>query len=258
MGLLLAGSSGGCRDGAGPPTGDNPAKQPAVASPIWPHGDGLAELYAGWLGAPPIAVYLTEDQSLEIIREELARGGVHLAPPGTSPPTIHVPYVRWTTEHEWVSEDFRCVPAEARLPFALDLASEQPAIYVEYISQEDYLPQNENAALGYVGQDLQGFAGIVAREVERQCSGAYCGVFYDPVIYRDDRFFSGREPPEELLQAMKEAQTEAQREEVYEMACEYTDRANKADEERARGESAELLRQQVRDFVEWLKGQGVI
>jgi hypothetical protein len=75
-------------------------------------------------------------------------------------------------------------------------------------------------------------------------SGRFYGGFYDPAVRSEDIPFP----------KIAENATEEERKRAWDQ---YNQSARKAGDEFER-KPAELLRAQVRDFIEWLKGQGAI
>jgi hypothetical protein len=250
----MAANVAGCGTGGGRSAADAAAR----VAPIWVHGDGQAEEYSGCAGSPPIPIYLSEDQGLEIIRDELARLGVALTPSDAKPPTVSVPCKQLVFSHEWVSgaDDLR--PVDVYGPFTLDIAASTPAICIEFVSRTDYPAPAWQASLGYGKYDLKELAANVSQAVEKQCHEFYFGAFYDPVAYRSRRELLPNGAPYQLYVELSAANTEQEKENIFEQIRRYEDKEKATVEEQARRESEQLLRLQVQDFVEWLKGQGVI
>ncbi|XHR27970.1 MAG: hypothetical protein ACFUZC_18825 [Chthoniobacteraceae bacterium] len=104
--------------------------------------------------------------------------------------------------------------------------------------------------------DVRGAAQRLARGLGKTKEPGTVGVFYDPAVGASKRppypnfpsapAQNGKEPSKEEKEALAEAQRKAWLE--YEKAYDAT----------AKAESAEELRSQVRDFIAWLKAQGVI
>jgi hypothetical protein len=104
--------------------------------------------------------------------------------------------------------------------------------------------------------DVRGAAQRFVRGLEKVEEPGTVGVFYDPAASASKRPSNpklppaqpqkGKEPSKEEKEALEEAQRKAWKE--YREAYDAT----------AKAESAEELRSQVRDFLAWLKAQGVI
>ncbi|MBU0717559.1 MAG: hypothetical protein KJ749_04860 [Planctomycetes bacterium] len=103
---------------------------------------------------------------------------------------------------------------------------------VEFVAYDDFdqLGGDDSRA---DRMDIKGVAASVAGQVKQHEPGVVFGAFYDPVSYYGQTapWLQDREP-----NAKKYAGSEPE----------------------ARAQSRRLLRQQVKDFVDWLKGQGVI
>jgi hypothetical protein len=160
-------------------------------------------------------MFLSEEEALQVIREELAPRGVDLSEKGTQPRD-------------------------------LDGADPKHAVAVEFVSASDYAldhddegnprswwrPEVRSSVQCY---DLKGVAQSPPGWMKRRARGMRLGVFYDPMTrFTQQRSPTGDQSWEELQKARDEARRQAQ------------------------AASRELLRQQVKDFVDWLKAQGVI
>ena len=127
-------------------------------------------------------------------------------------------------------------------PLELDLRDPVKMVAIKYVNEQEYLKlggEPPDLSSSADCSDDRALAGSVAAAVKAQARGMYFGAFYDPICGYNWR---------ELLQKPRDA---ADSRESWEVRM-------KAAEEQARQESIILLRQQVKDFADWLKAQGVI
>jgi len=221
--------------------------KPAVVAPIFKHGDGRGAI--GCVAVTPPA-FLSEEEALVIIREELAKVGMtamerDVLLPGVVLGQVFVDLKGTFGElpkemNTVVTPEMRKrgyegieVP-KTRKTLKVDVVYKESRVAVEYLSGDDYAPlgglQWPGTAREY---DFIELARRIAKTVRKEGKGVRLGVFYDPmtgigrpISWNDD-------------------------EDEYAHLPDLT-------EEQARNVSREKLRLQVKDFVDWLKGQGVI
>jgi hypothetical protein len=225
-GVFLATNLGGC----GKPETQAPSKSPlaldapAIVAPLFQHGEGRGA--TGCIVSNP-PVFLSEADALQIITEELSRSGVTVRRASGALPWVDIPVRFYAPAYEWSSqtEDEQVVqsPKDARL-LTPDLECEVGPVVIEYMSAEDYDWAGPLCGSTVTDYDLVEAAGFTAARVRQQGKGIYFAALYDPLTKRDRNY------------------------------------AGSYDERRAaaHAQSEVLLRQQVRDFVDWLKAQGAI
>ncbi len=207
-------------------------------APIFQHGEGRGATGCVVLSPP---VFLSEEEGMQILREELAKYQIHLKEGGILE-GVRIPArmedFRWVT-----SEDGRRefkegpveIPGQAK-PLKLDGIDSDKKIAVEFVSQNDY------SALGGVmssssvqDYEFMDVAKGVAETVQKQGkTEVFLGVFYDPLVQEP---LPG--PPKEGDKVDWRALWEERR-------------------VKSKKESERLLRRQVQDFVGWLKKQKAI
>jgi len=188
----------------------------AIVAPLFEHGKGRAATGCV-VTAPP--VFLSEEEALQIIRDELARHGLTMAAPGPG-----------RTGTVGLSSD------------PLDLVDAEGKVMVEFVSQADTerLVGDGNSFWTHSTVSSYDFrkAGKVMRaRLRSRGPVGHAGVFYDPAnSMPSPRSSSGSYPvdPEDIHKAWEKARVTA---------------ADKSKDE---------LRQQVADFAVWLKKQGVL
>ncbi len=210
-------------------------------APIFEHGDGQGATGCVVMCPPQ---FLAEDEALRIITRELEKAGIPTPDRGQSfrditigdnklppPPDIDAT-APWTPD----------LLEGERKPIIFDLYEPLEGVVIKFISSSDRkfavadrdkYPSSFSSVVSY---DFLDAAKRLRKNLERNRSyrNLYCGIFYDPCDYR-----KAVDPAKIPLGPDHDAKW---REAV----------------EAAKSNPAELLRAQVHDFIEWLKGQGAI
>jgi hypothetical protein len=192
-----------------------------IVAPIFEHGKGREDNHAA-LGCVAVTppVFLSEEEAMQVVREELGKHGIELKA-GRALQNVRIPLRMAVANNGAAAGPALPQPnktVDGAVPLKLDGVDSEKKIAVEFISRERYaaLHKGPNAA----GDNYKETAKFVAAEVKRQGKEPiYVGVFYDPVV-----------PTHSFM----------------------------ADGKRERAEAKGLLRKQVKDFTAWLKKQKVI
>lgn len=244
LGLMLALNSSGC-------TSDTPrrptpqatlARTPAVVAPVFQHGDGHTG-ERGMLGCVAVSapVFLSEEEAIAVIREELQKAGVHSILTNAEIPTLVI--------DGSVEEHFHDSSAPNGLrtrnvsaPLQVDLRDPVRNINIEFVSENDFGPLGGDWNGKYY-DDVQQAATSLCNQVKGKAHDMRFVAFYDPIEYRKPIPY-----PDFEIGPNNEVKVKG---EDYEQK-----RKNAVD--KATAESKRLLRLQVQDFVNWLKAQGAI
>jgi hypothetical protein len=235
----------------------------AIVAPIFAHGEGRGSTGCMSVVAP---VFLSEEEAMQVIGEELRKSGVHLHDKGVVwedvriGPRHRIIVVKRGEEHSAGSGTIR--EGEAH-PFAVDGWDAKKRVGVEFVSQSDWGPLGgvgSDAEIRYEGDpsrngwmtstasgyDLKAVAERVAEKVrEQKRERIYFGTFYDPAAHADP---TARMSEQRRVAGIKDPKKhQKSREEL-----------DRKEESEARKMSIDLLRDQVKDFVDWLKAQGAI
>ena len=194
---------------------------PAKVAPIFDHGTGRGAL--GCVMVVPPA-FLSEEEALQVISEVLAEQG--LTSSGAPPALKGVAFVGHRVNPEAVTyaDQF----SSARTPLVPDFFDPAKNVAVEFVSEDDYVGLCHGEFHSSVGSyDILDLAHTMSMAVREFSSGLYFAALYDPMV-----------------------------------SYNLWDRKDHEDAnarwERTKEQSRQLLREQVKDFVDWLKGQGVI
>ncbi len=219
------------------PKGDpNPTQTNAVAivAPIFQHGDGRGATGCIVMSPP---VFLSEEEALQVIREEMAGQGVKLATNQTAVAGVNVRARGVQTTKE---------------PFKADAADPKKRVFVEFIGERQAFRWERERAMELEDQkiwsqllstvqsyDLPKTATYAAKRVERQAiDKIYFGTFYDPIA-------KSLETSQHLNGLLAEKNSPGKPPPPGPWAD-------------AKAESRRLLRLQVQDFLKWLQAQGAI
>jgi hypothetical protein len=251
-----------------------PGEAVAVVSPIFQHGAGRGSTGCIVMSPP---VFLSEEEALQVIREEMAAKGVQL---GTNQTTLAgitlerfqlvAPPAVAPASGEAAKET---KPARPRYeikqePFKTDAADPKKKVFVEFLTERDALrwdlersKEGEKIFFGTVhSYDMPKTAAYMTERVKRQATDRlYFGTFYDPMAGKPDT----SQQVAALLAAgaaessnkVVDAKVETSGNGKITMTLSQPVGAVLPD---PKAESRRLLRLQVQDFLKWLQAQGAI
>jgi hypothetical protein len=188
-----------------------------TVAPIFGHGEGRGS--TGCIVVSP-PVFLSEEEGMQIIREELAKHGIRLKQGGVLK-GVRIPMrfrefevVKKSNGFSEFKESVVEVP-ERSMPVELDGIDSERKVAVEFVSRADYSglggPMSLSSVRSYQFKEVaERAAGIIKKQGKDE---VFLGVFYDPLVARMGQGKEG---------------------------------------------SQKLLRKQAQDFVGWLKKQKVI
>lgn len=239
LSAFLAVNAAGCADKAksSQPRVDPRLANAAIVAPVFEHGDGRGA--TGCIVVSPPA-FLSEEEALSIIREELGPYGLHFTRDKVELPQVRIP-TRFDQETEdqlrkEYGSDLDAACRRNGKTLTLDLEDPARGVAVKFVSEREYFDLGGRSSFSSVDDyDFRELAQFVSQHVQAHAKGIYFAAFYDPAC---ERAFA-----EDWL-ALVEGRTSL--------------RSWEAQEKAAQEEAKELLRQQVKDFADWLKGQGVI
>jgi len=203
----------------------------SAVAPIFHHGDGRAA-YGCVVVNPP--VFLTESEARQVIEEEARKGGLYLDSKENILQDVPTPL---TTLMGGGLQDWKTV----KRAIVLDGTDSWHSVSYEFVSRSDYGNwADPESGLSTVTEVNTVDAGeMLRRGLQDAKAPGYYAVFYEPFERRPDAIRFGSDANTTKTLPESESDWEAQYEKT---------------RERAR----EQLRAQVRDFIQWLKGQGVI
>jgi len=226
----------------------NVTSKPAVVAPIFEHGEGRGAVGCVVINPP---VFLSEQDAMQVIREKLSKAGVALS--ATREPFNEVVIPQFMSVWDMGERGEKVVPNGGPKVLLLSALDPQKRVGVEYVSSENYADlggvQSASTVHNY---DFKEIAAAVDKSVAKG-HDIYFGAFYDPTIYLRGGLEKRRQIDTlyDERGKLKDSRLIAQRDEEI----------NRAYDELlapARAASRDMLQHQVKDFIDWLKGQGVI
>lgn len=192
-------------------------------SPVFIHGNGRGGF--GCVSVAPPA-FLSEEEAFQIIREEAEKLGVKLEKGGPELVDVQIPVTNLYPSGESSPDTLPSTSGKIELD---GFASDRKIGY-EFISVEDVKGWHKqgNVFSSVESYDFLGAARTLHTGLEAKKPDAAVGVFYDPASMLSEK-------------------------ELFDEKLSMEDKGIKLKEL-----AEEELRLQVRDFLDWLKGQGVI
>jgi hypothetical protein len=198
-----------------------------IVAPIFAHGGGRGAVGCIVVSPP---VFLSEEEALQVVREELAKAGIRL---GEGLPLDGVtveyedPELRWMRSGDnWLGEP----PAKVVQPAELAAVDRQQRVGVEVVTSKDCDRFRASGVWSTVSSyDTKGLAESVAEGIRTQATeDLRVGVFYDPMEAWSFDALEDTDEPRDYQREFEEV------------------------EQSAKARSLAKLRRQVRDFVDWL------
>ncbi len=204
----------------------------AVVAPIFKHGEGRGATGCIVMSPP---VFLSEEEAMQVVREEMAAQGVRLSTNKVVVAGVDRLGVWKRAEGERL-RPFEADAADAKRKVAVEFVGEYEARSVTEEKQMREIEQGRGVEISTVASyDMPEAAEYVGNKVKRQATDkVYFGAFYDPLAGKMDFEKIARPGGKDAGERFEKMETEA------------------------KAESRRLLRLQVQDFVKWLQGQGVI
>ncbi len=208
--------------GSKPQTGV-PVEKTAAVAPIFQHGEGR-----GGFGCMSIAPpsFLSEEEAFQVIWEEADKMGISFEKNGKELSEVRLPETKF---YLGSTEDINTTKTGK---LELDGYDESKKIGFEFISKEDYTAwaKEQNMRSSVDDFDFLTTAQVLRDGLEGKTGESTIGVFYNTMV-RPDK--------EEINKIMNNGNWEET-------------------EERFKNLAKEELRLQVKDFLEWLKAEGIM
>jgi hypothetical protein len=229
--FLLATGCGGCsRMDAHP-----------VVAPIFEHGEGRAYIGCVSVTSP---VFLSEEESLQIIIEELSKEGITLGE-GIPLAGVNVEFKddNHSTDH-WLGEERR----SHFIPGELDAVDQHRKVGIQFVSRED----EEKTELWGGSINTKKVAQRFSEEFQAQAKvDMHIGIFYDPVTDMHADFFNALLEDSKNEEDCKLDADSRAKESNNNRSERRIDNKWEKSKQAALVKSRELLRRQAQDFVAW-------
>lgn len=262
LSVFLAVNGTGCSKDPSPgtstrPAGHDLAGKAAIVAPIFEHGEGRGATGCVVVNPP---VFLSEEEALQVITEELQQAGVHFSQRDVPMNNVSIPLMIEVRREDWVTgrDGLTAKPARTQTKsLNLDLVDSTRFVAVEFVSQSDHGDARANydettGSLRWSSvqhYDFRDTAAWIGKYAGEQGRGLRLGVFYDPL--------ERPRPKVDPRPTSASAKTQDDTDDLAALVREWG-RVMKMTREEHLVESKRLLRLQAKDFVDWLKGQGVI
>jgi len=283
--VFLAANAAGCATGGKGSSGGTPLT--AIVAPIFEHGEGRGSI--GCIAVLP-PEFLSEEEAMDVIAGELKKVGVDLCKRNVTFDEVRITR-RYADakqvkslksdlndveeeitklkllEHSKINDGdikllealrnkiqelMRLLPEDT--PLRVNAMDGKCKIAVKYVSQDNYYDcggeyPNANKIIG-LDYSMVEVAQYLMQQIRGKGRGVYMGVFYDPMTCYDEAVFAEYN---KILEEWRTKDTNSN-EEVPRLIHEYEKKLGKPTTNR----SLEHLREQVKDFIDWLKAQGAI
>jgi len=216
-------------------------KAQAVVAPIFEHGNGRGSF--GCMSIAPPS-FLSEEEAFQAVQEEAVKYGIIFEKNSHELKKVGIPetkfYLKPENDDAGYNEDAGEIKSTKNGNLMLDGYSTDKRIGFEFVSSADYKEWevNQGTRSTVDDYDFLSTAKLLQKGIEDNKQDTNIGVFYNPMTpYEDIKPFL--EVPEKKNGESQTVDFDMIQAKTNEMAL-------------------EQLRLQVRDFLEWLKAQGVI
>lgn len=209
-----------CGRGAQP---EAPLEKTVAVAPIFQHGEGRGSF--GCMSIAPPS-FLSEEEAFQVISEEAGKVGITFGKDNKELSEVELPETKYYLGDTGVIDSTKTGKLE------LDGYDESKKIGVEFISKEDYAAwaKEQNMRSSVDDFDFLTTAQVLRDGLEGKTADSTIGVFYNTMV-RPDK--------EEINKIMNNGNWEET-------------------EEKLKSIAKEELRLQVKDFLEWLKAEGIM
>lgn len=260
---MTSGTALGCSSSAMAETGSKAGRDsPAVIAPVFEHGGGRGATGCV-VHSPPY--FMSEEEALQVIREELKRAGLGTPKENVKLESVEVPSVVLETVYAEEHPEQHIVEKRKRYKrepysrqFEVDLLVRRPKIGVEFVSRKDHRLWSERSGSTVTRYNLKLLAEWIGSRVRRSGEKMHFGAFYDPMCHAEETDEERSRIDEIHEQASVERKKGGARQHEAKALYEKAHVIHQQSVGRAKKVRGSLLRAQVRDFVKWLEAQGAI
>lgn len=216
------------------------------AAPIFKHGDGRGSFGCDSVTPP---AFLSEAEAFEVISEEAKREGIVLSEGGLTLDKVEIPV---TSLNYNPDGEKNAAQGSKRGELELDGYDAGKKIAYEFISTEDiaaWKDENQGVRSSVDSYDAVGTAERLKDGLKDRNDGNTVAVFYDPMGFDEENSKKYMAKFREISE--NEKLTDQERQEKW-------TELNRQQEEELKEARKSLLREQVKDFLDWMKAQGII
>lgn len=214
-------------------SGTNEVERKALVAPVFEHGNGRGSF--GCMSIAPPS-FLSEEEAYQVIQEEGKKYGISFEGEGLEIDNVKIPETKYYLKPEESIQGYKenggVINSTKKGSLKLDGYNSAEKIGFEFISKEDYNSWHieEGVWSSVEDFDFLSTAKLLRDGLENKNGEASIGVFYNPME---------RLSEDELKLDNENRDWDAMEVKVKQMA-------------------EENLRKQVKDFLEWLKAQGIM
>lgn len=217
-------------------TDTNLTEKEAKVAPVFDHGNGRGSF--GCMSIAPPS-FLSEEEAFQVIQEEGKRYGINFERSGLDLKDVDIPETKYFLRPEEVKEGTKSIWDKGGVidsskagDLKLDGYDSEKKIGYEFISKEDYDNWHVEEGIHSSVEDFDflSTANILRDGLENRNQDTSIGVFYNSMEML---------PMDEINRAREKGDFDGM-------------------EARVKGMAEDNLRKQVKDFLEWLKAQGIM
>lgn len=215
-------------------------------APVFRHGDGRGSF--GCVSVAPPA-FLSEAEAFEVISEEAKREGIIFSEGGLTLDKVEIPV---TSLNYNPDGEKNAAQGSKRGELELDGYDAGKKIAYEFISTEDiaaWKDENQGVRSSVDSYDAVGTAERLKDGLKDRNDGNTVAVFYDPMGFDEENSKKYMAKFREISE--NEKLTDQERQEKW-------TQLNRQQEDELKAARKSLLREQVKDFLDWMKAQGII
>jgi hypothetical protein len=228
-------------------------------APIFEHGVGSGAF--GGIGMSPV-IFLTEAEARNVIEEEARNAGVELTGSGHTLSGVELPITDRFAFLDKMDENRGKKPSKPKKTSQtgeLELSGWSEKLHVGYkfVSRKDFdswQTKDSTRACTVSQFDIKDAANRLQKGLVKVTEPATVAVFYDPCARPAKRVPIPKLPADKSKQPSSAAEKQAAKEANQKSGADYWKNYEMA----AKKVGEEELRSQVRDFIAWLKAQGII
>lgn len=222
--------------------GEKKKTPPASAvAPLFVHGTGFGAFGCSAVNPP---VFLSEEEARQVIVEEAKKAKIDLKVNGTKLPKVEVPITDSNLPPREPDPNAKPEPKTKEQTLELDGTDKKLKLAFEFVSDADFKAwEKKHDAITLVQlENVKDTAQLLRDGIEKAKPQGVYGVFYDPGVGWHD---------------LEKRNPELWKEIYKDWGDDWQARAKQMDDG-VKELAKEDLRAQVKDFVKWLKAQGVI
>jgi hypothetical protein len=237
-GTIEAGPGGKSNNGEG---------ERIYVAPLFVHGTGR-----GAFGCVSVAPpnFLSEEEAFQVVQEEAEKLGLEFSRDGHALKNIDIPVTDIFPSPSRKEDETKLLNTKAG-ELQLDGFDGNKSIGFEFISKDDFVSWHEqkNRWASVETYDLIPAAETLRSSLEEKTEGSTVGIFYDPMVFSEEINNKYSEKSIEIYEN-QQLSDEQKREEWQKLNESYKAELKQLAEDE--------LREQVKDFINWLKAEGII